>query len=258
MESKKILEFFLKNGLLVDNDVLNLFSEAEDLETVRLIIEKIGVRTNKKIITRNLFEENREKVEEVFSNLPSENQRKVEKLKIRLGLNIQISKEITSERNFSRKAEVFSKGEEGDQRDFVEENYLSGVKVTTTPPVVGKKLVVEDFVTHFRNRFNEMKNFLQSNPQLDNLTSINKISTSRQSFSLIGIVSDKNVTKNKNLILEIEDLTGKIKVLINQNKPELFAKAEDITLDSIIPSETRMSNFSPVFASFVLRTTLPL
>src|SRR3989344_6568727 len=108
MESKKILEFFLKNGLLVDNDVLNLFSEAEDLETVRLIIEKIGVRTNKKIITRNLFEENREKVEEVFSNLPSENQRKVEKLKIRLGLNIQISKEITSERNFSRKAEVFS------------------------------------------------------------------------------------------------------------------------------------------------------
>ncbi|RLG15700.1 hypothetical protein DRN69_02620 [Candidatus Pacearchaeota archaeon] len=36
------------------------------------------------------------------------------------------------------------------------------------------------------------------------------------------------------MLLELEDVTGKIKVLINQNKKELYKKAEEICLDSVI------------------------
>ena len=48
------------------------------------------------------------------------------------------------------------------------------------------------------------------------------------------MVTSKSVTKNRNIIFEIEDFTGKIKVLINQNKPELYKKAEEIALDSVM------------------------
>ena len=56
----------------------------------------------------------------------------------------------------------------------------------------------------------------------------------RQIFSIIGIVTTKQVTKNKNIILEVEDLTGIAKLLISRNKEEIFEKSKEILLDDII------------------------
>ena len=61
----------------------------------------------------------------------------------------------------------------------------------------------------FPNETNEIRSF----GSIKNLVSINKISGSRQGISIISLVSDKKITKNKNILLEVEDLTGKIKVL---------------------------------------------
>ena len=47
-------------------------------------------------------------------------------------------------------------------------------------------------------------------------------------LSIIAIVSNKSITKNKNIILEVEDLTGKIKLLINQNKVAIFEKGKEM------------------------------
>ena len=62
MESKEILEFCIQKGLLVDKEILNLFSETNDMESVKLIIEKIKSHTQERIITRNLFDQNKEQV----------------------------------------------------------------------------------------------------------------------------------------------------------------------------------------------------
>jgi len=48
------------------------------------------------------------------------------------------------------------------------------------------------------------------------------------------MVYSKKITKNKNMLIEIEDLTGRITILINKDKEDLYKKAEDIALDSII------------------------
>jgi len=55
-----------------------------------------------------------------------------------------------------------------------------------------------------------------------------------RNFSIIGMVCSKRITKNKNVILEVEDLTGKIRVLINQSKEDIFEKGKEILLDDII------------------------
>ncbi len=38
MNPKEILNFCIERGFLIDNEVLNLFNETEDLETVKLIM----------------------------------------------------------------------------------------------------------------------------------------------------------------------------------------------------------------------------
>jgi DNA polymerase II small subunit len=79
-----------------------------------------------------------------------------------------------------------------------------------------------------------MGKVLQANSSLKNLVSINKISGNRQTISIIGLVSDKTTTKNKNILLEVEDLTGKIRVLINQNNTKVYEKTKEISLDSVL------------------------
>lgn len=220
MNKQEILKFCLENGLLMDKEVLGLFSETQDVDSVKLIINKIKSQTNQKILTKNIFNKNKEQVSQIFSEIPVEKQKSLENLKIKLGLSIEISKEVSKEVGIQQKTN--EKGENGQ------------VVISSSSPIMSKKLEVKDFVTYFRQRFIKMRNILQERGELDSLISLNKISGNKQGFSIIGLVSDKKVTKNKNILLEVEDLTGKIRVLINQNKPELYEKAEDITLDSVI------------------------
>ena len=215
MNSETLLKFCLEKGLLVDQEILNLFSETEDLESVKFILEKIKSDTQTNIITKQVFTKNKEQVNKFISILPEENQRKLETLKIKLGLNIEISKQVES-------------------MPLKKERQVNNVRIVSKSLAKDKKLEVKDFVKYFRNRFNTMRDFLLEHSELKNLVSLNKLSKNNQGVSVIGLVSSKSVTKNKNMIFEIEDLTGSIKVLVNQNKKDLYEKAEDIVLDSVI------------------------
>ena len=82
MNSEEILKFCLENGLLVDKEVLNLFSESGDLESAKIIIKKIKHHTQKKIITKSLFSENKDQVNRFFEELPEEKKKSLELLKI--------------------------------------------------------------------------------------------------------------------------------------------------------------------------------
>lgn len=228
MNTKEILKFCSEKGFLVDLEVLNLLSEANDSESMELIIEKLKDHTQNRIITKDLFEQNKEQINEFFLTLPKENQKKLEKLKIKLGLQIEISKEVSSEKTYGEKAR--EKQAEKEQAGIFD----TGVKILSKTQSFKKKIEISDFVKNLRNRFYEMKNILQEHQELDNLISINKLSQRGQRVSIIGMVSDKRVTKNRNILFEVEDLTGKIRVLINQNRPELYKQAEEITLDSVI------------------------
>ncbi|MBI2045603.1 metallophosphoesterase [Candidatus Pacearchaeota archaeon] len=221
MDTKEILKFCLEKGLLLDKDLLTFFSEELDSDSFKIIIEKIKQATGQKIITKELFEENKERVESFFSGISKESR---EKLKIRLGLTIEISKEI------EKRVQI----NEGSAKMKRAEKELEGVKILSMHCLPGKKFDVEDFVNFYRTRFNEMKRVIQEKPAMDNPISIDKLNGAKQGVSIIGMVFDKKTTKNKNILIEVEDLTGKIKILVNQGKEELFKKAEEIALDSVI------------------------
>jgi len=222
MNSKEILKFCLEKGMLVDNEVLNLFNDSEDIESIKLIIEKIKSYTKNSVITKNVLSDNKEQVNKFFLDLPKESQKKLERFKIKLGLSIQISKEISTPIipdqdiiNILHHPIVNEKNKSFNSK--IDED----VKIISTSHLQSKKLEVGDFVNYFRGRLVKMKEILQERPELNQLISINKISGNRQGISIIGMVADKKITKNKNILLEVEDLTGKIKVIINRNKPEI-------------------------------------
>jgi DNA polymerase II small subunit len=212
----EILRFCFERGLLVDKDILELFKE-EDINFVKIFIEKVKNTTHQNVITKSILVNNKDKVDNLFLSFPKENQKVIEKLKIKLGLSIEISKEISIEPS------KFNKNEENNV-----------VKTFERPSENIPKIEVKNFVNYFKNRFISLKNILEEHSELTNLVSINKISDSRQKISIIGMVREKSTTKNKNILLEVEDLTGHLKVLINQNKPDLYNQAEEITLDSVL------------------------
>src|SRR3989338_8901468 len=110
------------------------------------------------------------------------------------------------------------------------------VKVVYSYKEEPKKRECQDFVDHFNNRYRALEKILKQRQELKNTVSINKLvaKADKEPVSIIGIVNDKQVTKNGNLLLVLEDPTGQKKVLVNKNKPSLYNEAKDISLDEVI------------------------
>ena len=110
------------------------------------------------------------------------------------------------------------------------------VKILQSYKEEPKKRDPQDFVDYFNNRYKALEKILKQRQELKNTVSINKIVNKREkeSAAIIGIVSGKQITKNGNLILLLEDPTGQRRVLVNKNKPTLFNEAKDIVLDEVI------------------------
>lgn len=211
---KDIIKLFIEKGFLLDGEMFDFFKELKDEEIAKEIINKIAVISQQKLITKNLVNENIEKIKPILFELDVEKKKIIEKFFVNVSISVEVKKETTISEPKKKKN--------------------LKIKVLSSPLVASQKLTVKDFVKNFRHRYNFLKTILQENPKLEGLTSIDKIGGNRQNFSIIAIVFNKSITKNKNIILELEDLTGKIKLLINQNKEEIFEKAREILVDDVI------------------------
>ncbi|MBT4376767.1 hypothetical protein HOD29_05315 [archaeon] len=208
---EEILRFCSEKNVLLERDLLILFSEIDNLEAIKSLINQIEVVMSKKFINKNLIENNKDKINHILDKISISHNLDLNKIKQKIGI-----------REFEEKKEEIIINDE------------SKVKIVSSFPCIGKKLEVKDFVVHFRKRYDDMKNIMQERSELENLVSINKIPEDKQKFSVIGMITNKRVSKKGNLLFEIEDLTGKMKVVINSEKKELMDEAEDVTLDGVI------------------------
>ena len=214
MGQEEVQKICLEKNILLDNSLSQVFSSFEDFALVNILLEKIKILSGKRLITDNLMRRNG---------------REIKKFLEEISLKEEFNKEEVFEKlNFSLEEKNLIKPSESNSTEGAK------VKVLSSFVIPGKKIEVKDFVTHFRNRYNDFKDIMQEKSGLENPISINKIPSEKQKFSIIGMVYSKRVTKNKNVMLEIEDLTGKMKVLINSNKEELLKESEDIALDSVL------------------------
>jgi len=208
------LKFFIERGFLLDNEMLKFFSELSDEGVANQILDKIRTVSNERVITKSLIDKNIGQIQDLFLSLEDEKKQLVERYFVNLSLNIEIKKEKYVQ---ERKSED-----------------STSLRIISPSIVPARKIEVDDFVKHFRNRYMEIKQILQERSELQNLTSIDRINGQRQNLSVIVIVSGKRLTKNKNILLDVEDLTGRSYALINQNKKELYEKAQGVIMDEVI------------------------
>ena len=219
MTQEELQELCMKKDLLLEASLLQVLSTLGNISFANLLLEKIKNISGKKFITKNTIESNREKIYGFINEFPGSEE-----------LN---KKEILDKLNFDFKSAPLDPKKEFSAGKKLQSG-APKIKVISSPMAPGKKLEVKDFVSYFRGRYETMKTILEGNPKLENLVSINKISSEKQKFSVIGMVYGKSLTKNKNVILEIEDLSGKMKVLISASKEDLIKVSEDITLDTVL------------------------
>lgn len=93
---------------------------------------------------------------------------------------------------------------------------------------------IKDLSAYFNSRYQKLKDFLNKRVELKDHYSIKDVDGTDDVIKIIGIINDIKNTKNNHKLLEIEDETGDIVVLVHNDNHKLFEKAERIVKDEII------------------------
>ena len=102
---------------------------------------------------------------------------------------------------------------------------------------------VEDFVAYFRDRFQRLSRLLSLYSSKYPETVLKDIKKNEnQKVKAIVMVTDIRITKNGNILMDVEDLEGKFKILFTQRDAETFEKAKLLVRDDIIAAYGKVVN----------------
>ena len=231
---------FLKQGYLLSPDAFDQISSETDVQSV---ISLFSTQIQKPTVL----------YPELFSvllrtkQLPLLNWQEFEKARVLVekGKNKKVYHTFLDILHYplsERKQEVFDKLLVDLQHPDVfevgaaEEVFTPNVTVLVSHEEDAKKREIQDFVSYFRARYTSLREILQQRQELQQVLSINRLfnKPAGEPVALIGLVFDKRITKNGNMLLSLEDPTGVFQVLINKDKPDLFAQAQYIVLDEVL------------------------
>ncbi|OIO22005.1 hypothetical protein AUJ17_00580 [Candidatus Micrarchaeota archaeon CG1_02_47_40] len=101
---------------------------------------------------------------------------------------------------------------------------------------------IENFVAYFNDRFERMRRLLRTRITDKPIIESCRIKDMQgQIVRVIGIVYEKRITKNGNLLIELEDLKGSTKVIVNAQS-KAFPKSRSILLDDVIAVDGKVSD----------------
>ncbi|NOZ80565.1 MAG: DNA polymerase II small subunit [DPANN group archaeon] len=149
---------------------------------------------------------------------------------------------------------------------FLQENYADvlpprrgKVKVLRSYVKDSKKREVKDFVQYFNARYRFLSQLLRGRQELRSATAISRIQGTgeREPVVFIGCLYEKQETKNHNIILTLEDPTGKATVLVSKSRQELFGKAKSLVHDEVI-GITGIQGKGIIYANSITWPDIPL
>ncbi|NOZ59187.1 MAG: DNA-directed DNA polymerase II small subunit [Euryarchaeota archaeon] len=150
------------------------------------------------------------------------------------------------------------------RRRRLSEEYDSALRIKREKDITKKSYCqgsIESFVSYFNNRFERLAKLLKSRSALKESVAIELVKSTRYTgeVKLIGMVSDIRTSRKGNLILELEDPTGVIPVLIRSQDRELIEQAREVTRDEVIGVAGYMpSGFEMVLANELFFPDVPL
>lgn len=113
---------------------------------------------------------------------------------------------------------------------------------------------LDDFARYFRHRFHVLRTLLRSRRELAGAQDIGKARRSTREVRFIGIVADVRTTKNGHRILELEDDTERIPVLLPADSA---LGSEVAVLDEVLGVVGTVNDRGLVIAQSLVRPDLP-
>ncbi|MAE43017.1 DNA polymerase II [Candidatus Woesearchaeota archaeon] len=219
-KKKDIVNFFLKKGLLLSQDLLEQLENEKFFSEICNLIEN---KTHQEVTVLN------KKIKDILNQTTTSNLNWSEIDKIN----------VISEKKGNDYNKLFEPilGSETHPKPIEKKTDTENkVKVIFSYDSKPKKRDAQDFVGYFNNRLQTTRNILKQRQELQNPISINRLLSKkdREQVAVIGMVKDKRYTKNNNCMITIEDETGCIKTIINKTKPDLFDVAKDVVLDEVM------------------------
>jgi DNA polymerase II small subunit len=258
---KNLVEVFLNKGFLLSPDVLESINEFDE-EFLNLFLNKINSKEKLVVLNKDLFS-----IVKSSKNFLKINWVEFEKSRALLekGKNGKVYSTFVSlmsgSSNIKESLDINEENFNDEESGLVysEDGKGFNVIVLNSYNLDPKKWEIKDFVDHYRNKYNSLKDIIQKRLDFSNVLSINKLrnKTTKDKASIIGLVSDKTITSNDNVMVTLEDLTGEIKVLVNKDKLELYSIARNLVFDEVVGVSGVVGN-NIVFANNIVFPDIPL
>lgn len=216
--SKEVVKYFLDKDLLISADLLKYPSSLENEKTYASLLGKTNIDILA-ILNRELLE-NLGKNKDIDLNW----------------VGFDAAKAFAEKnKNAEQYSDIVDSFEIYKKQNIELEN-KKNIKILFSYNKESSKRTIQDFVGYFNSRYKALEQILRNRAGLEGLTSISRVKNKRdkEKVSLIGMVMEKKLTKNNNLMLVVEDLSESINVLINKNRKELFEKGKNIVEDEVI------------------------
>jgi DNA polymerase II small subunit len=219
-DKTKLIEQFFEKGILLSKDLLEkeLLEEGED--------NLVGLNNHGN-------EEGPLVLQQEFSSIVDQkiNWKKLDNLRVKFEKGNDLrsyQEEIKSLNNF--------KFSEEKKLEEVEVKGGGNLEILYSYAAEPKKYTIKDFTKLFISRYKYLENLLRHRQELSGVLSIERVINKKEKdkVAVIGLIVEINETRNNNLIIVIEDLTGRINLLVSGNKKELFKQAKDLVPDEVV------------------------
>ena len=208
--NQEILRDVMQRGLLLDKEVFDIINLISDRGLAISILDNLERVSGQKMITKSILRNNEVLVKDILSNFSGGDELRFDYLfKEKKEVLVEVKKKI----------------------DGAQIGYSPDYKIYYANTLPDHKLEVKDFTGHFRARYYEIQKILMNRPEVQqNLISIGKIGGNRSSISLIGMVSEKKVTKKGTLYggIKASDVAELIKKEFKVDVPETAVKIKAV------------------------------
>ncbi len=121
-----------------------------------------------------------------------------------------------------------------------------------------KKYLVSDFTNFFYSRYKYLESLLRTHQEVKSAMTINRILAKKEKeiVTTIGLIEEIGETKNGNIMITLEDPTGKIKIVFTKREKDLFTAAKDLVVDEVV-AITGMCSEKFIFAQNIIWPDIP-
>ncbi len=93
---------------------------------------------------------------------------------------------------------------------------------------------IDNLIKYFQSRYNKLSNILSKRPELRTFQKVNDITENQTDLNLIVMITDIKKTKNGHFLLDCEDDTESILLLVSKDNEPLIREATKLMRDEVI------------------------